>query len=258
MSAEIKFDSEKEVVPEDIMPHPFRIPSIVLGYGSYDLQNLGLPDGWETFPKKLTEWNCARLCEMHFKGFDNPEIKIDKKTGIITSVRADKNKQSRAYLDTSLRLSNGTYVFSKVDDLSEAIAYQRLLANYLSFMTGFEVNYSYIINGGYNEMASSYLTIPESVMKLPKPVTNGIYQKEFEKEAWRISGMFNTRINYCRFDDKGFLGAVQIHGSDCHYNLSDKSYYPHNVDSVYDAATLHGVVAEFINDMLNRVDSDSS
>ena len=257
MSTEIKFDSDLEVSPEDIEGHDFRIPSIRWNAQNYELTGLHLPYGWQkgisklkNINPKLYSFDLDRMCERRGLNWD---LEISQSSGLITELRLYNDKQnSKVCLNTGYSSHSGKYESENIEDLNSAIIYQKILAKHLGNFTENEICYPYIEkteNGYY----SQNLNIPLNILKSKENLTDHNYQdKIFRETAIYITGQFGTNLRYIRFNDTGLLDYIQIDSDDCSYGLDGESgsYHSHNVDFATQAATLHGITAEFINDLL--------
>jgi hypothetical protein len=255
MVGEIVRSRELEANPEEIEGHDFRIPSIQRAGDFYQLYGIHLPYNWEANIPRLKEVEpdgygryLDRLCR---EGGREWKIEIDDNTGLVFEVKLGSGeKQSSVYLDTGIGAS-GVYRGKEITSLRTAIIYQNFLATYLSQMSDFQERYAYIIQTE-SGCGSNDLIIPEQIRKSEGSVTNEAYRQDFLYKAHYISGEFGRKLRYIKFDDKGLVEIVQIDSDDCNYILDNGFYYPHNVDNIFQAATLHGIVAEFINDQLKK------
>lgn len=265
MSGEIRFDTEIEYGPEGIGGHDFRVSSIRWNGNNFKLQNLHLPNDWEIEIPRLSETDPGAYCTYletlcRVKGL-NWELHLDKKTGLITEVKLNNNKeQSNVRLNMGF-VGSGTYDGENIRELGTAIIYQEFLGKYLDWVTNLDISHSYICDNNGEGYFSSNLCLPREIIDIEEPITNKYYQQMFELKASNIAGQFGEKLENIKFDENGILKTIQIDmGKDCNYSLDScfGKYGPHNVDTQYEAATLHGIAAEFINNLLERNSEETS
>jgi hypothetical protein len=162
---------------DQIYGHDFRIPLISRFYEDYQLDNLHLISGFEDFTPRLRNKNitevCQRMNETFYNGNLNGQILYDPDSGIITQISFDfsKTQSSRVSLDQSSTSHSGVYRSENIRNLSTAIAYQKFISNYLTFMSDCKITYSYI-EGNENGFGSPYLSFPENISLEGKKITN--------------------------------------------------------------------------------------
>jgi hypothetical protein len=249
---------------DQIYGHDFRIPLISRSQcncDNYELTNLYLISGFEGLIPRLRKQNIAEVCQCmndtFYNGKLNGQILYDLKSGIISQISLDipGTQSSRVSLDQGfIRDRSGVYGSENIRDLSTAIVYQKFIANYLTFMSDCKTLYPYI-DGNRDGFSSQHLGFPENISLEGKNITNEVFRDRFLGRAHYISGQFSTEINYLKYSDNGVLKIIQTDGSkDCHYILDRRNYYGHNIDFPSEAATLHGITAEFINEIITRTE----
>jgi hypothetical protein len=256
-------EREGDINPEIIRGREFRVPAIVgLGTGSdYRLEGLHLPIGWEkSLPdlKEISQEGVRKLfkfsCE---KERLNPgELKFDADTNILTEIiiPTDLKRPTKLCLETRYpRNEEGIYTSENVDNLRAAIILQSTACRFLSFVDP-ESSYAYIerSENGYHSVD---LKVPEKILQMKEPITNEFTQKRFEIKASNIAGRFGLDPMLLKFDEKGLLTNVSLGEGGARYYQFDprfNNYFPHNVDSAWQAAALHGVCAAFINSQLQQ------
>lgn len=256
MAIEAKIGNELSL--DQIEGRSFRVPSISKGYDSYHLDNQHLLSGFENSLSTISDISPELFC----KNFNflygeniNGQVLYDPATNIITEIHLDfpKIQSSRVSLDQSFGSRSGTYKSENIRDLSVAILYQKFLSKYLSSISNSQKKYAYINQS--NEYSSQYLGIPDDiVIPKDKDVTNERFRENvFWPRANWIAGQFSTPLSYISYTKEGLIQIIQADSSkDCHYCLARREYFAHNVDNAFEAATLHGIVAEYINEIINR------
>lgn len=248
--------------PENIESHDFRVPSIKWRSGEYELYGMGLPHNWEDKIDKIKSLYFGHVGkQFEEKTGTECELIQDTKTGLIRELSIiSQGKKSRVFLETMMP-RNGFYLFDKINDLWLATECLGLFSRYLSAATDFQVKYPYILSNGRGGCGSQDLEVPGQFMANAEKITHEKYQEYFFLKASNIAGQFGVELENekLRFDDRGILNFAQVSGDRCTYDLdySTRRYYPHNVDSVFQAGALHGIVAEFINDLLRRESNES-
>jgi hypothetical protein len=260
MSGRVEFETENVISPEEIEGHDFTVPIIRWRGWGFNFEGLYLPNDWEREIPRLSKKNpqgYSSYFDLICRGKKlDWELKVDEKTGLITEVKLNNSGQvSRVFLDTRFG-GNGSYRGEDIHDLSSAVIYQDFLAHFLHSLTNYQIPYAYI-SGERGNYGSVDLRIPKEIVDSMEPTANEFAQKRFELKANNIAGQFGQLLKYAKYDDKGILDLIVLKepmGKDCNYSFSDgfNTYDPHNVDSLYEAAALHGIAAEFINDLLKR------
>lgn len=250
------------IEPTEINVWEFNVPFITWTGDRYDFENLRLPDDWQKAIPRLTakpqDWGnyLNNLCQK--RKFDW-KLKIDEETGLVTEIKLKNPQQeSRVNLDTGFGHS-GVYRGERFDstqmvnDIHMAVIYQKFIAHYLEFISGDKQHYPYIDKSS-DQYCSRGLSLPPMVVRFPTSYDYGRYQQGFDRKACQISGQFGLRrLPRVCFDENGLLVNIQIDDSKaCDYNLdhSSREYYPHNVDTAWEAAVLHSITANFINDLI--------
>jgi hypothetical protein len=253
---EVLINTEGEFSPEWIEGHDYRVPSVLWEHGEYQLYGLHLPYDWDTKIKRLEKNDFGILASLHFGKLQNWQITIDEETGLLTEIKLDKDRKDKVYLN-NMSSRSGIYLGEEIVDLSDAIMYQRYLANYLNRASDYQISYAYINDAGRDHSGSIDLKIPESVDLDKSTVFNP--SRMFENKAHRITGMFGTHLHDLHFDERGILHEIRIDQDACAYDLDEHSrtYFPHNVDHIFAAATLHGIAAEYINELLREGSPES-
>jgi len=262
-------EQEKPLNPETIYGKEFRIPAII-GLGSewgYSLEGLHLPTGWEKGMPRLKESSpegLRRLFELDCKeaNLNLGNLKFDNNTNVLTEITIpiDNIRQAKLYLETWRypRDEDGVYTSENVNSLRVAIILQATACRFLRRIDPeLELMYAYIEHAGGGGYHSVDLRVPEKILQMKEPITNDFAQRRFEIEASNIAGRFGSGPVSVEFDRKGLLTEVSLRESGAryyHFSPDFKNYYPHNVDSAWQAATLHGVCAAFINSQLQRKD----
>lgn len=247
----------KGIDPSEILGHDFLIPAISRDGDYYRLNNLHLPTDYEekieSFKRLDLQSFCDSFNEYNYEGKLNGQVLFDEGTNIITEINLEnlQHQSSRVCLDQSFIIHRtGYYRSENVSRLSTAIIYHSLLSDYLSSVGG--ARYAYI-GGGSNGYTSYNLEVSKDISESQdQPVTSEYHQDNFYPRAVYISGQFSTNLNYIKYDDRGIIKLVQVDNDDCHYINSIFGYGAHNVDTPFQAATLHGIVAEFLNEIIIR------
>ena len=253
----IEVKAGKGIDLSEISGHDFLIPAISRDGDYYCLDNSHLPTDYEeridSFKRLDLQYFCDSFNKYNYDGKLNGQVLFDKETNIITEINLEnlQPQSSRVCLDQSLfNHRTGYYRSENVSRLLTAMTYQGLLSKYLTSVGS--VRYAYI--GGDSSGYTSYnLEVPKEISESKdKSITNEYQQDKFYPRAVYISGQFSTHLNYIRYDDKGIIKLVQLDNDDCHYINGIHGYGAHNVDTAFQAATLHGIVAEFLNDIITR------
>lgn len=261
-------DRERElpVNPEVVWGREFRVPAII-GQGSglgFEFSGLHLPRRWE---KAIPE-----LQKINYDGFRNffkkycqekeilpGEINYDSSTGVLTEITVATTSEARLSLSQHFPYTQeGVYRGENVDNILVAITLQMFTARFLNRIwreIGSENTLPYI-DGEPRRYYSVNLKIPKEFLKPEKPLTNTYFQERFEVGASNIAGRFGLTLRTVSFDERGILRIFDIReGNACGYYLdSSGQYHGHNVDDSYQAATLHGIGASFINHLLKTKD----
>jgi hypothetical protein len=177
------------------------------------------------------------------------KVIVDENLGLITEVSMEglNGASSSIRLDTSFFSRNGVYIAEHIETLPTAVRYLEICSRYLQKVSEFTINYPYIAKGG-DGYCSESLIIPEKLQKREHTVS----KEDFLFTAHRITGQFGTELVHVLWDEQGLLREVSIDRDACTYHLNryDYAYYPHNVDTLYQAATLHAIVGTWINELL--------
>lgn len=252
---EIFRNREIEVDPEDIEGHDYRVPLIDWrGYG-YGLYGLYLPYDWQDEISRLKELDENYLSTATSIKFDESNIfdyrlKVDDSLGLITELQVLRagEGQSAVRLDTSFARS-GMYIGEDIRNLDTAIKYLEIMSKYLGIVSEDKLTYPYIVSGGHDNCYSENLVVPEKLRNVKNQVPS-----DFVLKAHRITGQFGTNLRHVSFNEEGLISEVSIDSNECKYILESKaySYYSHNVDNSFQAATLHSIVGTSINELLKK------
>lgn len=258
------------VSPENIPGLPFRVPSISpIESGQYELNNLALPLDWGEKKDKLASinWEWADkvfqlACEGH--GLSSQKVTIDEQTGLLLRAEVVNEKTPYHFAAVALNPDSGRYESEDLKEISEAYVLQDVVARFLNKLSNKESDpqYSYIIEGRGRRnrfFLSDNLGVPRSWEKTTVPITTDQEQELFKEKAEEIANSFGHRTKYVEFDGKGLLRFFAVRdGNACYYQLVDgmggSLYMAHNVDTLRQAAVLHGIGAAFINEMLEKYD----
>lgn len=260
---------KNEVNPDEVWGDKRKVFEIVgLGSGrGFEIANVNLPRDWEKDIEKLKfldyqkiETMYSMMCE-EYKGYCLDKIKFDPK-GVLTEV-AVKNENSESiaklrlnYNGLNWRRQEGIYFSENINDIKSAVLLMEIIGTHFSFVWGDEFDYSYIVpfsNGCMRGYGSAHLRLPKKVYELGegKKVTNEYYQQSLGRLALNISGRFGLKYDKTdvAFDDNGILLGASVEGDRTNYTIGQfgRDYQPHNVDTAYQAAALHGIVANYIN-----------
>ncbi|HVZ59051.1 MAG TPA: hypothetical protein VG935_04850 [Patescibacteria group bacterium] len=254
--------TEIEVIPENIPGHPFRVPAISRSsYGDYLLTDLVLPLEWQAAKDRLSQMDWGwreRLFAENCQDLRLQPGEMDRagEQGLLLGASiGGEDIQAAVRLD----LTTGRYTGRDITTLDQAIALEATVAQYLNTIQavlGDDQQYPYI-TGTIGKLASANLIIPEEFSGRETPVTDEAYQKAFQKRARQIVQQFGKSIQFLEFDGHGMPRVIALReGNACNLQLYDGfgglSYHPHNIDSPEQAASLHGIGAAFINDLLGK------
>jgi hypothetical protein len=259
-------ERESSINPEAIYGKEFRVPAVVgQGGGSgFKLEGLNLPVGWEKGIPRLKESGPEGLrlfFDLDCKNahLNSGTLKFDKDTNVLTGITIpiDPVRPARLYLETWRYPGNeeGAYTSENIDDLRTAIILQATACRFLNYINP-EMPYAYVEKGG-SGYYSENLKVPEKILKMKGQITSDFEQRRFEVKASNIAGRFGFDPVSLKFNEKGLLTSATLsEGGACyyHFNPDFKNYSDHNVDSIWQAAVLHGVCAAFINSQLQRQD----
>lgn len=276
---------QKQLVnPEKVWGDKQKVVEIVgLGSGNgFGLKGINLPRDWEgsiDFLKGLDTKGLAMMnsyvCEKW--GFGLEKIIYDKNNILTEAVIRKINNTGKEQSDVVAKISLagiytmeeecGEYLTKGLDHIAPAMIFQEIMARYLDIVwNGQEQNenfdYGYI-GGGYGDsqiiggFGPSDLKIPKHIFEINRQITDENYQIGFESKASNIAGRFGLDLLGIEFNDKGILSSVSVDGNATGYDLSssyghNNEYSGHNVDSAYQAAALHTVVAAHINYLLEK------
>lgn len=260
--AEIFRNRDIEFNPENIDGHEFRVPLVEWNGHEYGLCGLHLPHDWQDEISRLKDLDNGYLLratgiEYDDRKFFNCRLIIDDSSGLMMELQVIKTgeEKSRVYLDTSSTTRSGMYVGENIKNLGTAIQYLKVLSRYLTIVSDVKEFYPYIESAGYDSCYSENLIVPEMFRK----IKNKIASAHIINKAHRITGQFGTVLRNIIFNEEGLISQVDIESNACEYVLdkSNYSYYPHNVDNSFQVATLHGIVAMHINELLKSDSSES-
>lgn len=254
MAIEVKVGEKLD--PNETGGHDFRIPTITRRGDRYHLENLHLDPDWEDNISKIRQVDPRVFCErfnQSYNGILDGQVFYDQDTNLINKVRLNllQSSSSEVFLYQSYSIHSGSYQSKNIKDISSAIIYQKFLSSYLTRISPRQSRYAFIdkIDSRY---FSSELGVPKEINESDRKVTDENFQENFYEKAVYTTGQFSTRLNYIKYNDRGLPKLIQIDNDDCHYILDRGSYYSHNVDTPFQAATLHNIVAEFINEIIQR------
>ena len=262
----IKVEIEKrDLNQQDIDGHDFQLTTFSRNGDEYKINGVTLPLDWD---KKVAKTRnsisldvfCDRFPPLVGRSDINGTVFQDKKTGLVTEANFEfpNTQSSQLLLDTSFTTRSGTYLLKNVLNIHNALLYQNFITRYLSAVCNYEQKYAFI-NLGCRDYASVDLSIPKDLLpRLKKDVvTDEYFQNIYHSQAIYTTGQFSTELRYIKYNECGLIHIVQIDSQDCHYVLNNGSYYPHNVDNAFQAATLHTIVADFYNKILKRKSSET-
>jgi hypothetical protein len=258
---------EKEglISPELVWGSEFRAPSIIgLGSGcGFKFDGLHLPREWEkSLPelKKISNDGFKELLDFDCKenGLIPGKMIFDEETGILkeVTVQTKTNRESKVYLATTYPDSErGIYKEENVTNLSVAAVLQKTICSFLFFTNPKQIIYPHI-DRGVSGWFSESLKVPREFLDSEKPLTNSYFQRQFEIDASNIAGRFGFTLKNMNFNDRGILNFYGVNeGNACDYQIDNIGQYcGHNIDSVWQAAVLHGIGARFINKLLRDKD----
>jgi len=255
---------EKSINPEVVWGKEFRIPSIV-GEGSglgFKIENLHLPKDWETKIPKLKKINYEYI----FNIFKEECEKFELKPGImkydsgsiLRELTINTSPISRLYLDLEYyRENKGGYKSENIMSPLVAIILEKIAARILSPLKekeeGEEKERGYpSIEGEFGRFYPRNLVIPKKFIKSGKALYS---QEAFTIEASNILGRFGLTLDTTFFDkDNGLFTGIRLQeGNSCSCNLEEEGEFNFkNVDDPERAAALFGVVAAYINHLLEK------
>jgi hypothetical protein len=140
-----------------------------------------------------------------------------------------------------------------------------IIGSLFSYIWGDKFDYGYIVSH-QNEYMRIYgsvnLKLPADIYKLGEgeKATSEYYRQKLSCLALNIAGRFGLQYDKTdvAFDEKGILMGAEVEGDRTNYTIGrlGRDYQPHNVDTAYQAAALHGIVANYINFVNERFQSE--
>lgn len=261
---------EQSIDPDEFWGDEQRIIEII-GEGSGDgfrLEHANLPINWEMSldkVKRISLEKYAQLvssrCETY--GYDLKEVSFDSNK-ILTKLVIGKNNSI-----ASMELGGGyledqkaKYKTENLTKIGSAVLMQSLLSEYLSFSWSTEdfdygrIGYSGDYIGGFFPID---LKIPRNI-NIDGFVTNDFFQQSFMNKANNIAGRFGVDLKNIQFTENGLLNLAEVEGvNGCYYSLDrffdekyKRQYHCHNVDSYSQSVALHGIVASYINFLIDK------
>lgn len=269
---EIKVVTQEQAVnPDEFWGDKQRVVEII-GEGSgngFSIKNANLPMNWEESLDNVKKIGIDRYTqsiseECNLLGYGLKEVIFDTNNILTKLVIAKKDGfESNLELGGDFReCEKAEYTTRNLSKIGAAVLMQSLISEYLSFGWGDE-NFRYGHIGYSGDDIGSYypvdLAIPE-IINLDEKITNEYYQEVFKNNANNIAGRFGINLRNIDFTKNGLLQYVEVDGvNGCFYNLEDtytgrpnRRYYCHNVDSASQASALHGIVASYINFLLDK------
>lgn len=265
--------SKENIDPRIVWGSKKRIIEII-GQGSgrgFELKNANLPERWEDSIDRSRQIDLGRLalnnseiCEKW--GYNLEAIDFDQ-NGVLRTMsikNCDGKDVSTLELSSSghqRETEKGIYVTNNIDSIEAAIVTQEILSRYLGFLSDDDFKYGYIgssssvvMGGGFGPVG---LEIPKDIFRRDEEITGEGYQTHLYEQAINIAGRFGIQLEGVDFDDRGALRSVSVEGDRVYYGLGDSGrrsnkYESHNVDNAYQAAVLHGIVALYINFLLDK------
>jgi hypothetical protein len=264
MAGTVEFAQGVAIRKDEITGRDFSVPLIRWTGYTYAVQNLNLPDNWQSAIPKLSAINPQKwgnsldfLCTI-----DNFDwgLQVHENTGLITKVSIDTGERRTCVrLNTSHNSQNGTYtaitesINCMSDDISVAFIYLKFFSDYLGFICGNDERYPYIehTQGGY--FSPNLILPPEVVIPTESTPHEMCLRHDFDKTACNIAGQFGQQEPRVDFDKNGLLINIQLPYGEGLYYLNRKSPRQYVADSVrfpLPAAALHGIAATFINELI--------
>ncbi len=273
----IKIDSEY-VDPNEIRGSDPKVVEIIgLGSGrGFELKNLNLPIDWD---EQLDDAKAIDLeCFCHLSesicqkwGYSVDEMIVDRNNILkkLSIINSKSSELSTIQLNSTIfSCQCDEYDAGELSDINSAMIFQEIMSKYFYRCWGIKNNFDYghiscCPDGG---MGNGYgpidLKVPKKCFESSEESTDSAFQKRFGNKAINIAGRFGVGLNFTKFDEKGILYDVSVTGDRTGYCLSQSersanTYTSHNIDTPYQAAALHGIVALFINYLhYRKVDID--
>lgn len=260
------------VNPDEVWGDKQRIVEII-GEGSgngFKLENANLPKGWDESLENVKRIDFDRYvqstsAECDLFGYDLREVTFDNNKILTKLIVANGNGNETSLElggDFYSRTERAEYSTKNLAKIGAAVLMQSLISDYLSYGWG-DDNFRYGRIGFSGDSMGGYyptdLEIPENI-NIDDAVTNEYYQEMFINNANNIAGRFGTNLKNIEFTKNGLLHIAEVDGvNGCYYSLEGAStgkygrqFHCHNVDSPRQAAALHGIVASYINFLLDR------
>jgi len=199
------------------------------------------------------------------QGYDLNEITFDTNK-ILTKLIISNGDKSEVSLELGGRffreVERAEYTTKNLSKIGSAVLVQALISDYLSIgwgNDGFRYGYIGYVGGDMGSYFPAELEIPKTI-NLDEMVTNEYYQEYFRDNANNIAGRFGTNLKNIEFTKNGLLHLAEVDGvNGCYYSLDGASrgkfgrqYNCHNVDNARQAAALHGIVASYVNFLLDK------
>lgn len=262
---------ETEVNPEIVWGSEQRVTEIVgLGSGrGFELKGINLPKDWDQSIENLRRINLdnfkkysAEICNKWNFSLEQVVFDPNKVLKEVKIKNTKNNIESRIFLpDYGVDAKNGIYLSENLNTIEPVMIFQELMADYLDFGWGDEFDYGYV---AYNEKSSHGgnfgpidLEIPSQFFNSGKNLTHEGFQKDFAIEASNITGRFGINLKEIKFNDRDLLTVVGVTGNRTCYFLENggrgtNKFESHNVDTPYQAAALHTIVASYVNFLLGK------
>lgn len=260
-----------EVNPDFVWGDKQRVLEIIgLGSGrGFGIEDVNLPNNWENSLDKLKDIDreylennylniCAKVgkCALRKIVLDPNNV---LKELLIENIQS--KSVSRMYLsDQAGKLEKGIYSSENINDIESAMAFQEMMASYFSFVWGYNFSYGNVFcTQGDSMFRAGYypvrLKIPEKIYELSKSniLSGRGHQDDLRYYMENVTGRFGLdyRKNVIVFNNRGILNSVAVEGDATCYYLANGGanvkYEAHNVDTAYQAAALHDIVAKHLN-----------
>lgn len=263
----------KEVDSDEVWGNPQRIIEII-GEGSgngFKLQNANLPREWEKSLDCVKKIDLSRFADFHAeicveRAYKLEEMSFDSNN--ILTLASIRNLEDGLISEISLsdswlfKRERGEYISNNLRKIGSAVIFQTMLSRYLGHGWGRNFDYGYIDGLGIGVYGPIDLKVPKDIFNKEGQITGEDYQKDFCDKAHNIAGRFGLEMTNIDFDGRGILHTVNVTGDRTYYSLEDcgynkrRQYVSHNVDRADQAAALHGIVASYINFLLDKYRKD--
>lgn len=261
---------ENEVSPETVLGSQQRVAEIIgLGSGrGFELRGINLPKNWSVSIDNLKAIHVNKY-ESYIDGicrkwdFLLNKIVFDKNNALREiTIGNRKGELSRIFLaEFGKDKEKGVYLTEGLDKIESVMIFQEIMASYLDYGWGDDFNYGYILCNPKNTMGGGFgpidLDIPIDILESRNILADVYIQRFFSNQAFNIAGRFGLELEEIKFDKRGLLTGVGVSGDRTSYSLGDSvssrgSYSAHNVDTPYQAAALHTIVAKYINSLSKK------